>query len=67
MEYGDAWVKTLKKTIELYPRYDIPALHRPLAPHRRTRRTRAMIAADRAGRRGRHTDGVSRPNAGRDL
>ena len=45
MDYGDAWVKTLKKTIEMYPRYEIAALRGPPAPHRRTRRTRAQIAA----------------------
>lgn len=51
MEYGDAWVKTLKKTVEMYPRYGIAALRVPQAPHRRVRRTRAQIAADEGGRR----------------
>jgi integrase len=46
MDYGDAWVKTLKKTIELYPRYDIAALNAPPAPHRRVRRTRKQIEAN---------------------
>ena len=48
MDYGDAWVKTLKKAIEMYPRYDIAALRNPPAPHSRVRRTRAQIAAARA-------------------
>jgi site-specific recombinase XerD len=60
MEYGDAWVKTLKKTIEMYPRYDIAALRLPPAPHRRNRRTRAIIAADDAAKRGRRTNVSSR-------
>lgn len=47
MEYGDAWVATLKKTIEKYPRYEIAALNAPPAPHRRVRRTRKQIEADR--------------------
>lgn len=46
MDYGDAWVKTLKKTIEMYPRYEIAALSAPPTPHRRVRRTRDQIAAD---------------------
>jgi integrase len=48
MEYGDAWVKTLKKAIEMYPRYDIAALRVLPAPHRRVRRKREQIAADLA-------------------
>ena len=51
--YGDPWVKTLKKTIEMYPRYKIAALERPPTPHRRVRRTAEQIAADRAARRAR--------------
>lgn len=50
LRYGDAWVKTLKKTIELYPRYGIAALSEPPTPHRRVRRTPAQIAADKASR-----------------
>jgi integrase len=48
MEYGDVWVKTLKKAVEMYPRYDIAALRIPPAPHRRVRRKREQIAADLA-------------------
>jgi hypothetical protein len=48
MDYGDAWVKTLKNTIEMYPRYEIALLSAPAAPHRRVRRTREQISADRA-------------------
>jgi hypothetical protein len=48
MEYGDAWVKTLKKAIEMYPRYEIAALRVLPAPHRRVRRKREQIAADLA-------------------
>ncbi|ABD04901.1 hypothetical protein RPB_0190 [Rhodopseudomonas palustris HaA2] len=44
MRYGDAWVKTLKKTIELYPRYEIEGLKRRPEPHRRPRRTRQIGA-----------------------
>jgi integrase len=51
LRYGDAWVKTLKKTIELYPRYGIAALSELPTPHRRVRRTPAQIAADKASRR----------------
>ena len=50
MGYGDAWVKTLQKTIEMYPRYEIAALNTPAVPLRRARRTAAQIAADE-GRR----------------
>jgi hypothetical protein len=45
LEYGDAWVLPLKKAIEKYPRYENAALG---APHRRARRRREQIAADRA-------------------
>jgi hypothetical protein len=46
LDYGDAWVQTLKNTIEKYPRYEIAALGAPPAPHRRIRRASAQIAAD---------------------
>jgi site-specific recombinase XerD len=49
MGYGDPWVKTLQKVIEMYPRYEIAALDEKPATHRRVRRTRAQIEADRAG------------------
>jgi integrase len=52
LNYGDAWVKSLRRTIEMYPRYDIAALDAPPAPRRRVRRTREQIEADR----GRPTD-----------
>jgi hypothetical protein len=45
MGYGDPWVKTLRKT-----RYRIAALGKKPAPHKRTRRTRAQIEADRVRR-----------------
>lgn len=51
LNYGDAWVKTLKKTIEMYPRYEISALDAPPAPLRRVRRTPAQIAAEGAASR----------------
>jgi hypothetical protein len=51
LRYGDKWVKTLAKNIELYPRYKIAALRKPPAPLKRIRRTRAQIAADEAARR----------------
>ncbi|MFQ3451810.1 hypothetical protein PMN64_00580 [Bradyrhizobium sp. UFLA01-814] len=51
LNYGDAWVKTLKNTIEMYPRYEIAALTSPPKPLRRIRRTSAQIAADKASHR----------------
>lgn len=51
LKYGDRWVRTLRKAIELYPRYEIAA---PSAPPRRVRRTREQLEAakaDKAGRR----------------
>jgi hypothetical protein len=56
LRYGDKWVKTLAKAIELYPRYRIAALRKPPAPQKRKRRTRAAIAADDAAKRGRRTN-----------
>jgi integrase len=47
MKYGDPWVQTLKNTIEMYPRYEIAALHEEPAPLRRVRRTRSEIDAAR--------------------
>jgi integrase len=60
LNYGDAWVKTLKKTIEMYPRYNIAALGEPAAAHRRIRRTPKQIADDVASRSGKRT---KRPTA----
>lgn len=48
--YGSRWIKTAAKAIAMYPRYRIAALKRPPAPHKRTRRTRAQIAADNVAR-----------------
>jgi integrase len=59
MEYGDPWVKTLKKAIEMYPRYDIVALRVPPGPHRRVRRTRAQIAAEKTQKLSRRRSGPS--------
>jgi hypothetical protein len=50
LNYGDAWVKTLKRMIEMYPRYEIAALNEPPAPHRRVRRTATQIEAARVRR-----------------
>ncbi|PSO22731.1 DUF6538 domain-containing protein [Bradyrhizobium sp. MOS002] len=50
LNYGDPWVKTLKKTIELYPRYEIAA---PSTPLRRVRRTREQMDAAKATKTGR--------------
>jgi hypothetical protein len=44
-------VKTLKRTIEMYPRYKIAALNQPPSPHRRVRRTREQMKAGQAGAR----------------
>lgn len=48
MKYGDAWVKTLKKTIELYPRYEIDTLIKEPEPHRRRPRSRHQVETGRA-------------------
>ena len=48
--YGDAWVKTLQQTIEMYPRYRIAELALPAAPRKRTRRSPAQMAADKTSR-----------------
>lgn len=47
-DYGDRWVATMSAEIEKYPRFDIPALNAPPAPHRVRRRTSDQIAADAA-------------------
>jgi hypothetical protein len=44
-DYGDRWIKTMSAAIEKYPRFKIPALNRPPAPHKRHRRTDAEVAA----------------------
>jgi integrase len=53
--YGSRWIKTAAKTIAMYPRYRIAALNQSPAPHKRTRRTRAQIAADEAAKFSRKT------------
>lgn len=58
MTYGDPWVKTLAKAIEMYPRYKIAALDRAAAPRRRIRRTRTQIAADEAARQSKRERGA---------
>lgn len=63
LRYGDKWVKTLARNIEMYPRYRIAALQNPPAPQRRVRRTRAQIAADEAVRRTGRS--ASKPTPGR--
>lgn len=67
MAYGDPWMKTLQKTVELYPRYEIAALEIPPQPLKRTRRSSEQMAAVRKARttsrsRGRAaaSDGASR-------
>jgi hypothetical protein len=47
-DYGDRWVQTMSAEIEMYPRFDIPALKAIPAPHKRVRRTNAEAAAARA-------------------
>ena len=44
--YGKRKVPVLAKEMALFPRFKVSALNRPPAPHKRTRRTRAQIAAD---------------------
>jgi len=55
--YGKRKVPVLAKEMSLFPRFKVPALNRPPAPHKRTRRTPAQIAADvaaKAARQARH-------------
>ena len=55
--YGKRKVPVLAKEMALFPRFKVPALSKPPAPHRRVRRTSMQIAADevakRSARRGR--------------
>jgi hypothetical protein len=46
--YGKRKVPVLAKEMSLFPRFKVPALDRPPAPHNRTRRTPAQIAKDEA-------------------
>jgi hypothetical protein len=65
-DYGDRWIATMSAEIEKYPRFDIPALTAPPAPHRVRRRTRAQIAAAQAKaatKAARKTGGLTQPPA----
>jgi integrase len=46
--YGKRKIPVLVKEMSLFPRFKVPALKQPSAPHKRTRRTREQIAADNA-------------------
>jgi hypothetical protein len=46
--YGKRKVPVLAKEMALFPRFKVPALSKPLAPHKRSRRTRAQL--DRAAK-----------------
>ena len=48
--YGKRKVPVLARQMALFPRFKVPALNKPRAPHKRVRRTRAQIAADTATR-----------------
>ena len=48
--YGKRQVPVLAKQMALFPRFKVPALGEPPAPHRRVRRTKAQIAADKAAK-----------------
>jgi len=53
--YGKRKVPVLAKEMSLFPQFKVPALTRPPAPHKRTRRTLAQIATDRATKAVRRT------------
>ena len=53
--YGKRKVPVLAKELDLFPRFKVPALNRPPAPLKRTRRSPQQIAADKAERTARHT------------
>jgi integrase len=48
--YGKRQVPALAKQIALFPKFKVPALNRPPAPHLRVRRTAAQIATDEAAK-----------------
>jgi hypothetical protein len=48
--YGKRKVPVLVKEMVLFPRFKVPALNRPPAPHKRVRLTRAQIVADKAAK-----------------
>jgi integrase len=49
--YGKRQVPVLAKEMALFPRFKVSALNRPPTPHKRTRRSRSQIDADRVARR----------------
>lgn len=49
-DYGDRWVATMSAEIEKYPRFDIPELRLPPAPHKRRRRTNFDVAVAKAAK-----------------
>ena len=53
--YGKRKVPVLAKELALFPRFKVPALNRPTAPLKRTRRSPQQIAADKAERAARRT------------
>ncbi|MDA9424589.1 DUF6538 domain-containing protein [Bradyrhizobium sp. CCBAU 53380] len=53
--YGKRKVPVLAKELTLFPRFKVPALDRPPAPLKRTRRSPQQIAADKAERAARRT------------
>jgi len=53
--YGKRKVPVLAKEIALFPRFKVPALNRPPAPLKRTRRSPQQIAADKDDRAARRT------------
>ncbi len=48
--YGKRKVPVLAAQMAMFPRFKVPALDAPPAPHKRIRRTRAQIAADNAAK-----------------
>lgn len=48
--YGKRKVPVLAKEMALFPRFKVPALNRPPAPHQRVRRSSAQMAADDAAK-----------------
>ena len=51
--YGKRKVVVLAQQMKLFPRFKVPALNKPPAPHKRVRRTKEQIAADEAAREAR--------------
>jgi hypothetical protein len=49
--YGKRQVPVLAKEMALFPRFKVSAPNRPPTPHKRTRRSRSQIDADRVARR----------------